>query len=161
MHEKRNGFVYIFFVHILLNYFVLFCSLFRCQLQNQRVAWVLTFFYLLRTTNEDHRVDCCFYCFFVYMYECQLLYMYIMIMATCLWQPVYKQAKVRLCGSIVLQIALIFWFLLCTRFDTHNCDERKKWWWVVRTVVTKNNVHPRCSDEVFLILSLPVSPRKR
>ena len=76
--------------------------------------------------------------FFLYVCVCQL-YMYIMIMATCLWQPVYQQSKRNAC-----------WF-----YRASNCTnllvlalykirypqlwrKKKRWWWVVvRTVVTK------------------------
>ena len=131
-HEKRNGFCVLSMYSLYLLVLLSICSLYHTvnfKIRGLLIpdpAW-LFFIYWERPTKITALIAASIAarCVFLYVCVCQL-YMYIMIMATCLWQPVYQQSKRNACCSIVLQIALIFWFLLCTRFDTHNCEERKK-----------------------------------
>lgn len=101
-HEKRNGFcvLYVFFVSPCFALYLF--SLPHCQLQNQRVADTgpcLTFFYYWERPTKITALTAASIaarCVFLYVCVCQL-YMYIMIMATCLWQPVYQQSKRNAC----------------------------------------------------------------
>ena len=169
-HEKRNGFCVLSMYSLYLLVLLSICSLYHTVnfkirgLLIPNPAW-LFFIYWERPTKITALIAASIAarCVFLYVCVCQL-YMYIMIMATCLWQPVYQQSKRNAC-----------WF-----YRASNCTnllvlalykirypqlwrKKKRWWWVVvRTVVTKEEC-PRRRGFLgfFFVASLTQKRNKR